>query len=133
MSGLNTIGRTVQEIEADLAPIRDEQKALAAREEPLMLELLRAKVHTQVADAASVVLYATEWDNGWFYGSDFDITATDGEVIAWADVIDDPSTDATEDDITDVFLADLSTLFGASEGQTVLTVDLVRLKATAGA
>ena len=130
MNASTGVGRTAEQVEADLAPIRAAQQALAAQSEPLLLELLRVKVHAHIPDAATVVLYATEWDNGWFYSHDFEVLATDGTVISWTDVIDDPATAATDDDITGEFLADLSGLFSACAGQQVLTVDLVRLAAT---
>ena len=129
MNASTGVGRTAEQVEADLAPIRAAQQALAAQSEPLLLELLRARVHAHVPDAASVVLYAAPWDNGWFYAQNIQVTATDGTVIAWDDVIAELGTDAQDGDMGSALLADLSALYGACASQSVLDVDLVALKA----
>ena len=138
MSALNTQARTAEQIEADIEQIHAQQRALTARVEPLMLELLRAKVHAVVPDAVSVNLYASEWENGMFYDSSAEVTCADGTVVAWDEAVADaPEDDAVSDledgGLDEMFLASLSNLYYPGPGNPTLVVDLVHLSATATA
>lgn len=122
-STLPTIARPAGQIGAELDGLYAQMSALRDQVRPLLLELLRAKVHAVVPDAQSVTLYADEWDNGWFYGDDAEVASTDGTVTPWDEAVAD---EVEGGGLDEVLLANVSDAFGAHENRT-LTIDLVHL------
>lgn len=135
MSHQPTIARPAADITADLDGLYAQIRALNEQATPLLLELVRVKIHALIPDAQTVTLYATEWDNGWFYSDGAEITCTDGTVEQWPEVVQDAIADGADvqDDggLDQVLLANLSDAYGACATQPVLTIDLVHLTARA--
>lgn len=133
MSHLDTTARSIDEIGSELADLHEQIRTLYTRIAPVQIELVRAKVHALIPDAQTVTLYVSEWDNGWFYSDDAEITCTDGTVTRWLETVEEAIADgadvAEDGGLDQVLLADLSETYGANQSSTGLVLDLVHLSA----
>jgi hypothetical protein len=125
--------RTIDEIGTDLARRYEEIRLLRERAVPVLLELVRAKVHAFVPDAIEFTLLARTNGPAGSFTPEGGVLSADGTVEAWSEVVDDAIADGETDDDTggldDMLLADLAFEFPPSERHDALVIDLVHLKA----
>jgi hypothetical protein len=126
-------GRTIDEIGTDLAQAYERLRLARADVAPLLLELVRAKVHQVIPDAAEITLFGQEYPTCWRYSAGHVVTM-DGTALDWddevADAIEDGADLAEDGGLDETLLADLTEMYPPRASTADLVIDLVRLRAT---
>jgi len=128
--------RTVEQIKTDLTALQNRRRDglnygdWETRFRPLVIELLRAKVHQVCPDALALVFSTAEWDDGVFFTNTPELLLPDEEfdgkpfLCSWHDALDEPGFDLNEE-FAVTYLSDLCGPLALYRG---VAVDLVKME-----